>query len=100
MVAFPDEIQYSSVYAFLALKTKAGNKIWAGGNQYRVKPQFGRQDASLGWEINLEKTKGNLKFAIPRPLYINGQIRDLRMFNNKVVVGVNDGLLKICEINQ
>jgi hypothetical protein len=96
----PSELQYSSIYAFLALKTKNGSKLYAGGNQYKVKPQYGRQDASLGWEINIKKANESVTFAAPKPLYINGQLRTFRLFNNKLAVGVNDGFLKLCSLNQ
>ena len=100
IIALPDEIQYSSVYAFLALKTKTGSKIYVGGNQFKVKPQFGRQDASFGWAVNTVNYKGNVKFASPKSLYIDGQIRDFKMFNGILAVGLNDRPLKFCKVNQ
>ncbi|MFM2394442.1 MAG: hypothetical protein RLZZ546_2424, partial [Bacteroidota bacterium] len=48
--SLPSEIQYSSVYAIYY--HMATGKLYFGGNQYKVKPQFGRQDASLGWILD------------------------------------------------
>ena len=73
---FPNKIQYSNVAAIETLDVNNdGNlDILFGGNQYLVKPQFGRQDASEGWLL-YGSGKDN-SFEKIRPLKINGQIRD------------------------
>jgi hypothetical protein len=73
----PNEIQYSNVEAIeIADINKDGVlDILFAGNQYLVKPQFGRQDASKGWLLYGSKKK--LKEVIP--LNIKGQVRDFKI---------------------
>jgi len=79
----PDEIQYAPVYAINVkdLDEDGFQDILFGGNQYLVKPQFGRYDASKGWAIF-----GPYSFQEPKnkviPLYISGQIRQLELIEN------------------
>lgn len=95
-VYLPNELQYSSVYSMLVTKSDKGSFLYAGGNQYKVKPQFGRQDASYGWKFGIKKDGEKLIFAAPQSLNIYGQIRELKSFKGKIAVGINDGLLKFC----
>jgi enediyne biosynthesis protein E4 len=50
-IALPEEAQYSPMYGLLAVDfdNDGVEDLIAGGNQYEVKPQFGRYDASAGW---------------------------------------------------
>lgn len=75
-VRFPNKIQYSNVAAIetLDLNNDGNLDILFGGNQYLVKPQFGRQDASKGWVAYGSGEKNS--FEKIRPLQIHGQIRD------------------------
>ena len=69
-----------------------------GGNDYKYKPQFGRQDATLGWLCYGEKSNGNVIFADCQPLGISGQIRAMEYLNTKqIIVGINNGEIKIYE---
>lgn len=79
----PSEIQYSPVYAITASDINGDGHIdlFFGGNQYLVKPQFGRYDASVGWAIFGPHTpKNKTQGAIP--LNIKGQIRSLQWIDD------------------
>ncbi|MAU71711.1 MAG: hypothetical protein CML04_06400 [Pseudozobellia sp.] len=86
-IALPSEIQYSPVYAITSRDTDLDGKpdLFFGGNQYIVKPQFGRYDASFGWGIMGvdDLTKMNV-FSLGIP----GQIRVLNWvdFNNEQIL--------------
>ena len=75
----PEEIQYSPVYAISPVNIdKNGQKsLYLGGNQYLVKPQFGRYDASKAWRFSFINEEGKLKFQTPISLGIEGQIRSV-----------------------
>ena len=97
----PNEIQYSNVEAieFFDVDNDGFNDIILGGNQYLIKPQFGRQDASHGWVLFGDK-ENTLKKIIP--LNIKGQIRDLYIdkinSKNYLIVTKNNDSLKFYEI--
>jgi hypothetical protein len=101
----PPQAQYSSVYS---IKVDDFNNdkildIVLGGNQYKVKPQFGRNDASNGLIIYGEKKDGNYKLERQINLEIDGQIRNFEVLNNKefkvLIVAVNDDDVKFKKIN-
>jgi hypothetical protein len=95
--ALPVEAQFSPVYAILADDIdKDGNiDLLLGGNQYRVKPEVGRYDASYGTFL---KGDGKGKFkAVPNRecgLMIDGEVRDIR----RIKVG-NDNLILVARNN-
>ncbi len=99
----PKEIQYSSVYT---IETKDINNdgildIFAGGNQRKIKPQFGSQDASKGWYIE-GKIEGNKYiFSTPKSLNIEGQIRKLHITKEgkTLITIINNEKAKFYEIN-
>ncbi|MGF1558510.1 MAG: VCBS repeat-containing protein [Flavobacteriaceae bacterium] len=80
----PRETQYAPIYAIAItdINDDGHQDIFLGGNQYLVKPQFGRYDASKGWAIfgpNLfDKHKAQVF-----PLYINGQIRQMKWISHQ-----------------
>ena len=78
-IDFPEEIQYAPVYAISPVSVdKNGQKsLYLGGNQYLVKPQFGRYDASKAWRFSFVNEGGELKFEAPISLGIEGQIRSV-----------------------
>ena len=92
----PEEIQYSPVYAISPVNIdKNGQKsLYLGGNQYLVKPQFGRYDASKAWRFSFINEEGKLKFQTPISLGIEGQVRGVLPINinnkNIYIFAIND----------
>lgn len=80
-VELPLEIQYSPVYAILVsdIDNDGVDDIIAGGNQYQVKPQFGRYDASNGWFCKGVMREGEFLFEAGVDLDVKGQIRDIAL---------------------
>jgi enediyne biosynthesis protein E4 len=96
-VNLPHEAQYSSIFTFMTQTSKVkGKNIFVGGNHYKVKPQFGRQDASLGWLINVRSEQEKLIFASCKTLDVEGQMRYIGLLKNQVVFGINNESLKMC----
>ena len=81
-IELPKEIQYSSVHAIHSIETQNGLTLFFGGNNYQIKPQFGRQDASLGWKMNLSSSGDSLLFEDCVPLHVEGQIRSFQTRGN------------------
>ena len=85
----PAEIQYAPVYVISHsdVNGDGATDLFFGGNQYLVKPQFGRYDASSGWAIFGPYITGDKNPEVV-PLNIKGQIRDLRWieFENKKIL--------------
>ena len=74
-----------------------------GGNQYLVKPQFGRQDASMAWLVYGRRTKeGEYGFGAIESLGIEGQIRDFSVLPYKdkfiLVTAINNNNVLFHEI--
>ncbi len=91
----PDEIQYAPVYAITTsdIDEDGQTDLFFGGNQYMVKPQFGRYDASKGWALFGPILNNESNHSV-YTLNINGQIRALRWLNKdnkKILVAlIND----------
>ena len=91
----PKEIQYAPVYAITVtdINNDGHKDLFFGGNQYLVKPQFGRYDASKGWAIFGPYLSEEHKPKII-PLYIDGQIRQLQWIEHEgkkiLIVGKNN----------
>ena len=87
----PEEIQYSPIYAISIedIDNDGHQDFFFGGNQYLVKPQFGRYDASKGWAIFGPYLSEDIKQEV-LPLYIDGQIRQLHWtdFDGKKILTV------------
>ncbi|WP_026809163.1 VCBS repeat-containing protein [Arenibacter latericius] len=82
----PPEIQYSNVSAIAVMDINKDGvmDILLGGNQYLVKPQFGRLDASKGWMvIGQSKEENDFGFGDVKPLGIPGQIRGFQLIPYK-----------------
>jgi hypothetical protein len=75
----PAEAQYSPLYGLLLtdLDKDGVVDLIAGGNQFGVKPQFGRYDASSGWFFKGRLEDGRFSFLPGRDLDVKGQIRDI-----------------------
>lgn len=86
----PAEAQYTTIFTSLItdLNKDGYLDILLGGNQFNVKPQFGRQDASKGL-ILFGSEEGfnsdNIEF-----MSIDGQLRSLKLLNSK-----NDNLILV-----
>ena len=99
IVDLPDEIQYSTVHSIFGQREKDRNRVFFGGNFYKVKPQFGRQDASPVWELEMKESLNLFEFSKPRPLFIKGQVRYIGVLNKDLVFGMNNANLVICKAN-
>jgi enediyne biosynthesis protein E4 len=86
----PLEVQFSSVYAIYTEKNQDNHRIVIGGNSHKIKPQYGRLDASMGWEFFSIKHEKNITFTRPIPLFIKGQIRNIQRFDDRLLIGVNN----------
>ncbi len=84
----PKELQYSTVNALYY--DDRSRHLYIGGNNYKVKPQYGRQDASLGWELLINISKKDLTFATPMSLGIKTTIRDFYKTDKGLVFVAND----------
>ncbi|HMP31299.1 MAG TPA: hypothetical protein PKD85_16965, partial [Saprospiraceae bacterium] len=62
-IYLPYQIQLSSVHA-ICIDTQS-KYLYFGGNTYRVKPQYGRQDASLGWSLSYTNNDKTLDYGKP-----------------------------------
>jgi hypothetical protein len=97
----PNEIQYSNVEAIdtYDMDNDGNLDLIFGGNQYLIKPQFGRQDASQGWLVYGENDS---VFKNVRSLNIKGQIRDfdINKINSKtyLITTINNDTLRFYEI--
>ena len=97
----PEEINYSVVYdiELFSQNNNCSSKILFGGNQKKVKPQFGKYDASLGWLLETYTDGNSVRFKKPTNLNIKGDIRKWSVINyNKeklILVGLNDDKIKI-----
>ena len=103
--SLPPEINYSSMYD-IELLSKKGNfsRFLIGGNQYNIKPQFGRQDASKGYLLDIEISNDSIFYSNLESLKIEGQIRKFEVFNYKnkknFAVGINNEKTKFFKIEK
>ena len=107
-IKLPPEVQYSSVFAGCVLnrlKTKwklleqdqdTVHVFYIGGNNYNIKPQYGREDASRGWELEYKIVNGKIEFEkVVNSLQIKGEIRDIEILDEHTVCfGINDEKIK------
>ena len=102
--SFPNEINYSPIFDIVSFDSKnQKTNLIMGGNQYLVKPQFGRYDASKGWIFNIENTSNDkIHFNNLRALDIEGQIRKFGIIetqNKKILItAINDQEFRFFEI--
>ncbi|CAN5565282.1 VCBS repeat-containing protein [soil metagenome] len=78
-IDMPQEAQFSPIYSLLVadLDNDGVDDILAGGNQYNVKPQFGRYDASNGWFFKGVLNNGEFSLQPGIDLNVPGEIRDI-----------------------
>lgn len=86
-VELPLEAQYSPIYSLSVADFDNDGilDLLAGGNQYAVKPQFGRNDASNGWFFKGTLNDGKFEFKKGLDLGVRGQIRDIEYLEVKGV---------------
>jgi hypothetical protein len=79
LVDLPLEAQYSPIYSFLIFDYDLDGiqDVIAGGNQFEVKPQFGRYDGSSGWFFKGELKEGKYSLQPGVDLNVQGEIRDI-----------------------
>ncbi|MGC6421528.1 MAG: VCBS repeat-containing protein [Flavobacteriaceae bacterium] len=89
-IDLPIEIQYSSVYSLLETDIDKDGvlDIVFGGNQYNIKPQFGRQDASKGGVLFGELKSEMYGVREFQSLSIDGQIREIKQIKLKDKKGI------------
>ena len=103
-ISLPSEINYSPVFDIINYQPDDKNtmKLIFGGNQYLVKPQFGRHDSSKGWIIDVKKDEDKLSFTNLKSLNIEGQIRKFELISlgkEKILItGINNKAVKFYEI--
>ena len=103
-ISLPSEINYSPVFDIINYQPSDKNitKLIFGGNQYLVKPQFGRHDSSKGWIIDVKKDEDKLSFTNLKSLNIEGQIRKFELIylgKEKILItGINNKDVKFYEI--
>jgi hypothetical protein len=80
-VELPAELQYSPLYALLLtdLDKDGVVDLIAGGNNYHVKPQFGRYDASSCWFFKGSLADGKYSLAAGQDLNVKGEVRDIEI---------------------
>jgi hypothetical protein len=102
VTALPLRSQLSPVYGILVadLDGDGIKDIFAAGNFYSVKPQFGRFDASYGTTL-VGDGKNNFRYIEPSVsgLFVNGEARDIMSVKSKtgssIVVAMNNAPLYI-----
>ena len=95
------EIQYANVSSILLEDTDNNGTIdiIIGGNQSKIKPQFGPLESSNGWILKQQK---NGIFEKPTSLGVKGEIRSIISFKNRdqylIILGRNNDSIKIKNI--
>lgn len=103
-VDLPAEAQYSPLFGLLLADVDQDGvfDLIAGGNQFDVKPQFGRYDASTGWLFKGRLVNGEFSFERGSALHIAGEIRDIALVEVRskryLFFSKFDDELEICEI--
>lgn len=80
MVDLPREAQFAPIYglAIADFDNDGIDDLIAGGNKFRVKPQFGRFDASEGWFFKGVMNGTDFRFKEGVTLGVKGEIRDIK----------------------
>jgi len=98
----PIEAQFSTIYSIVAndFDIDGDLDLVLGGNLYNVKPEVGRYDASHGLYF---ENQGNLNFKHiknGKGLFVDGQIRDMKINNDKLIIARNSDSLAILNIRK
>jgi hypothetical protein len=78
-VELPAQLQYAPLYALLLedLDNDGVVDLIAGGNNYKVKPQYGRYDASHGWFFKGQVVNGKYDLSGGQDLDVKGEVRGI-----------------------
>ncbi|PRX51938.1 VCBS repeat-containing protein [Salegentibacter salegens] len=103
----PTEAQLSSIHAIEHLITKNGNKYFLlAGNNFNLKPQFGRLDAGKGLLLKVKKN-GNMEIISSEKsgFLVEGEVKYIRKIANKngeilILVAVNNQEPKIFKFDE
>ncbi len=101
----PREAQYSPLYALHAadIDNDGIGDLIAAGNQFHVKPQFGRYDASEGWYFKGILRDGSFHFSDGVSLGVKGEIRGIESLRVKdklyLIFAKHNDELEIYKIN-
>jgi len=98
----PRQAQYSSIHAFAVTDVNHDgvNDLLLGGNHYKFKAQYGRQDASRGLLILGEKMEDGYKFGDIYNLNISGEINSILPINqNEYYIGIRNKKIFKYKIN-
>ena len=96
-VALPNEVQYSSIHTsvYHDWDSDGMKELVLGGNHYKVKPQFGREDASAVWSIDLRSDSIGLEYVVTS-LGVNGEIRSILPYGNGLLFSrCNSDIVKL-----
>lgn len=96
--ALPKSMQQSTINAFLPVVHADGVSIVAGGNHYRAKPQFGRDDASYGWHVEAKIYEDSLIFDEVKSLGIKGQVREIVRSDDQLYFGMNNDKIVVLDV--
>lgn len=99
-IKIPKPVQFSPIYAIetFDFDYDGDMDIIMGGNLYNVKPEFGRYDASYGVYLeNIDGEKFNF-YNNGRGFFVEGQIRDLKVLDDKVFVAKNNSDIEVFQI--
>jgi hypothetical protein len=105
MVQLPTEAQYSPIYSLSVadFDNDGTEDVIAGGNQFFVKPQFGRYDASNAWFFKGALKEGKFSLGEGIDLNIKGQVRSIEYIDIKgikyVLFGKYDDELEVVKIS-
>jgi len=103
-VDLPSEAQYAPVYAIEVLDVNGDgiNDILIGGNNFKVKPQYGAEDGSLGWLLEGKLSEdGNYSVWNVKSLGIRGEIRSIEQLDKEnILVGRNNLRIQKLKVEQ
>ena len=99
-IKIPKPVQFSPIYAIetFDFDYDGDMDIIMGGNLYNVKPEFGRYDASYGIYLeNIDGEKFNF-YNNGRGFFVEGQIRDLKVLDDRIYVAKNNSNMEVFQI--
>jgi enediyne biosynthesis protein E4 len=108
IVTLPDRVQWSCVSAISSVDVNSDGilDLVMGGNNFELKPQFSRQDASYG-HVLIGDGKMNFTWTefLKSGFYVREEIRHLEYFTDKsgtrhMVAAINNGPARVFKIHK